>query len=198
MLDESAARTNAFRAGTLAGAGSFRCDRCDFAVALHEQDPLPRCPHCGSEEFRRSSLFGDPRAAEPWIGGKPQTPDWLGELRETLVGDGDYLAYRDDEGVHAVPIEEGWTRVGRSMAAHLRFDDPTVSRRHALVHRDEDRVRVLDDRSLNGLFVNGERVEWHDLKDGDEIVVGRFRIYFVSFMGGVGRGPNDRVGNAVS
>ncbi len=41
----------------------------------------------------------------------------------------------------------------------MRFDDPTVSRRHALVVRQPDGVRVLDDRSLNGVFVNGERVE---------------------------------------
>lgn len=197
MQEPSGGRTQAFRAGTLAGAGSFRCDGCGFAVALHELDPLPRCPHCGGEKFSRSSIFGDATAPEPWIGGEPESPDWLGEVREKLVGDGDYLAYRDDAGVHVVPLQMGWTRVGRSMAAHVRFDDPTVSRRHALIHREEEGARVLDDRSLNGVFVNGERVEWHDLKDGDEILVGRFRIYFVSFMGGVVIGPNDRVGSAV-
>jgi pSer/pThr/pTyr-binding forkhead associated (FHA) protein len=40
-------------------------------------------------------------------------------------------------------------------------------------------VRVLDDRSLNGVFVNGERVEWRALRDGDEIVVGRYRLHFL-------------------
>jgi len=73
-----------------------------------------------------------------------------------------------------------WTRVGRSMAADVRFDDPTVSRRHALIVRQPDGVRVLDDRSLNGVFVNGERVEWSVLKDGDEILVGRYRLYFLT------------------
>jgi pSer/pThr/pTyr-binding forkhead associated (FHA) protein len=38
---------------------------------------------------------------------------------------------------------------------------------------------VLDDRSLNGVFVNGERIEWHPLRDGDELVVGRHRLSFV-------------------
>ena len=46
--------------------------------------------------------------------------------------------------------------------------------------RQADGVRVLDDRSLNGVFVNGERVEWRALGDGDEIVVGRYRMTFVS------------------
>ena len=40
-------------------------------------------------------------------------------------------------------------------------------------------MRVLDDRSLNGIFLNGERVEWHDLADGDELIVGRYRLYFL-------------------
>jgi pSer/pThr/pTyr-binding forkhead associated (FHA) protein len=61
----------------------------------------------------------------------------------------------------------------------VRFDDPTVSRRHALIVRQPDGVRVLDDRSLNGVFVNGERVEWRALRDGDEIVVGRYHLQYL-------------------
>jgi pSer/pThr/pTyr-binding forkhead associated (FHA) protein len=38
-------------------------------------------------------------------------------------------------------------------------------------------LRALDDRSLNGLFVNGARVEWAPLADGDELEIGRFRLY---------------------
>jgi len=78
-----------------------------------------------------------------------------------------------------LPVTQEWTRIGRSLAANLRLDDPTVSRRHALVCKQAGRVRVLDDRSLNGLFLNGERVEWHDLTDGDELIVGRYKLHFV-------------------
>jgi pSer/pThr/pTyr-binding forkhead associated (FHA) protein len=77
-----------------------------------------------------------------------------------------------------------WTRIGRSIAADMRLDDPTVSRRHALVCRQAGRVRVLDDRSLNGLFLNGERVEWHDLDDGDELVIGRYKLHFIDIRVG--------------
>ena len=38
-------------------------------------------------------------------------------------------------------------------------------------------LRALDDRSLNGLFVNGERVDWAPLADGDELEIGRYRLY---------------------
>ena len=57
--------------------------------------------------------------------------------------------------------------------------DETVSRRHALVVDQAEGVRVLDDRSLNGIYVNGTRVEWSPLADGDEITVGRHTIYFI-------------------
>jgi hypothetical protein len=179
-VDQSATKTQSFTSGTLAGGGAFRCDVCGFAVALHELDEIPACPHCGSGRFKRSSIFGDHAEAEPWGGGRPEHPDWLSQAREALVADDQYLAYRDDERVHVVPLQEGWTRIGRSLAAHVHFDDPTVSRRHALVHREEGATRVLDDRSLNGVFLNGERIEWHSLEDGDEILVGRFRLYFLS------------------
>ncbi len=182
-MDRWATKSHAFKPGTLAGAGSFRCDVCGFAVALHELDEIPACPHCGSGRFKRSSIFGDHAEAEPWGGGRAEHPDWLDGVREALVTDGHYLAYRDEDRVRVVPLQEGWTRIGRSMAAHVHFDDPTLSRRHALIHREEDGTRVLDDRSLNGVFVNGERIEWHSLEDGDEILVGRFRLYFMTVAG---------------
>ena len=62
--------------------------------------------------------------------------------------------------------------------ADLRLDDPTVSRRHALVVLTGDGdLRALDDRSLNGLFVNGVRVDWTSLGDGDELEIGRYRLH---------------------
>ena len=78
-----------------------------------------------------------------------------------------------------VAISREWTRIGRSLAADVRFDDATVSRRHALVVNQADGVRVLDDRSLNGISVNGRRVEWSPLTDGDEITVGRHTLFYL-------------------
>ena len=77
------------------------------------------------------------------------------------------------------PVSREWTRIGRSLAADIRFDDATVSRRHALIASEAGGVRVLDDRSLNGIQVNGRRVEWSPLSDGDEIVIGRHAMYFM-------------------
>jgi len=168
----------AFSAGTLAGAGSFRCESCGFAVALHERDPVPSCPECGGRSFKRSTLFGQ-EDSPPDHHEVGELPDWLEDARNALVQAGDYLAFEDDERVHVVPLQEGWTRIGRSLSAHIRFDDPTVSRRHALLYCDDDGARILDDRSLNGVFRNGERVELAELEDGDEIDIGRFRMFYV-------------------
>ena len=70
-------------------------------------------------------------------------------------------------------------RIGRSPASDILLEDPSVSRRHAVVIHRDGRAVLLDDRSLNGVFVNGERVEWRVLSDGDEIVVGRYRLHFL-------------------
>jgi pSer/pThr/pTyr-binding forkhead associated (FHA) protein len=104
----------------------------------------------------------------------------LEDVRARLSEPGDYLAYEEDEHLKLVPLTREWTRIGRSLAADVRFDDPTVSRRHALVVRQADGVRMLDDRSLNGVFVNGARIEWKVLQDGDEILVGRYRLRFLT------------------
>jgi hypothetical protein len=168
----------AFNAGTLAGAGSFRCDSCGFAIAFQEGDQVPACPECGGEGFTRASLFDRaPRTERQDVDGPPL---WLDGVRDELAGAGAaHLAFESDDGVEVVVLEQGWTRIGRSLAASVRLDDPTVSRRHALVYSDDNGARVLDDRSLNGLFVNGERVEHAQLEDGDELAIGRFRLYFM-------------------
>ena len=144
--------------------------------------PFPSCPECGGESFRRSSLFGD-AVRRPLRHDVEGAPDWLDEARDALVREGDYLAFEDDERVRVFPLQDGWTRIGRSLSAHVRFDDPTVSRRHALLYRDDGGARILDDRSLNGVFRNGDRVELAELEDGDEISIGRFSLFFVSLVG---------------
>ncbi|MGH2980618.1 MAG: FHA domain-containing protein [Solirubrobacterales bacterium] len=110
---------------------------------------------------------------------QPEAPDWLAEARAAIDTPGRHLVFRDRE-VQVFPLQRGWTRIGRSVTADLRLDDPTVSRRHALiVWEGEKPLRVLDDRSLNGLFVNGETVDWGRLLDGDELTIGRYHLYLV-------------------
>ncbi len=167
--------------GTLAGTGSFRCEQCGYVVTLAAADELPACPGCDGASFVRASLFAGGRFQRR-AGEAPsaeQREAVVAEARAAISEPGEYLAYEDGGRVRVAALSKEWTRVGRSLAADIRFDDPTVSRRHALIVRQPDGVRVLDDRSLNGVFVNSERVEWRALADGDEIVVGRYRLQFL-------------------
>lgn len=169
----------AWMSGSVAGTGTFRCTACDFPVSLDAADELPACPHCGGTEFVRASLFTTSQQAVVELDPDLEDRSWLTEVRAELDEPGQYIAYQNGDDMIAVALEREWTRIGRSLAADIRFDDPTVSRRHALIVRQPDGLRVLDDRSLNGVFVNGERVEWSTLADGDEVVIGRHHLHFI-------------------
>jgi pSer/pThr/pTyr-binding forkhead associated (FHA) protein len=84
---------------------------------------------------------------------------------------GRYLAIPDGDDVVVLPLGQ-LTRIGRRATSDIVLDDSTVSRRHALV-LDRDGVPVIaDDRSLNGVFVNGQRVREARLRHGDEVRIG--------------------------
>ena len=106
-------------------------------------------------------------------------PAWLDEVRESVAGEGPHLAWQTDDGIQVTPVAEGFTRVGRSMMADLHLAGPTVSRRHALLHREGELVTVIDDHSLNGVFVDGEPVDWARLVDGNELELGGFHVHFI-------------------
>jgi hypothetical protein len=168
----------------MAGAGSFDCAVCGFTVSLRPQDTLPDCPGCGGHRFERSPMFGSTTevAAPADDGPAPRSgppPAWLEQTRSEIADPGDYLVFDSGSAITTVPLDDGWTRIGRSLSAEIRIDDPTVSRRHALIHRDGDTVRLLDDRSLNGVFRNGRRVELEELQDGDTLAVGRFQLHYL-------------------
>lgn len=165
-------------AGTMAGTGSFRCDGCGRVVSLAHADPLPACPGCGGEAFTRAPLLGSRFRRDAPPVSPAERRRLLEEARARVDHAGDYLVFEESGELRVVELRRDWTRIGRSLAADVRLDDPTISRRHALVVRGPDGPRLLDDRSLNGVFVNDERVEWRTLEPGDEIVVGRYRLHF--------------------
>lgn len=168
------------RVTELTGPGSLICVSCGFGISIEALDALPTCPTCGGSRFRRGSLFDHPTVDVDAIEPAGEAPEWLEEARGKLSQPGPYLAFEEDGEPVTIPIEEGWTRIGRSSAADIRLDDATVSRRHALVVlTPEGELRALDDRSLNGLFVNGELVEWSPLTDGDQLEIGRYRLFVI-------------------
>jgi hypothetical protein len=78
-------------------------------------------------------------------------------------------------------LDSDVTTVGRHPEADIFFDDVTVSRRHAEITRSGTTFELVDQRSLNGTYVNGERVDRAALTNGAEVRVGKFRLnFFVS------------------
>jgi predicted nucleic acid-binding Zn-ribbon protein len=170
--------------GTLAGTGSFRCEVCGHVITMTAADALPECPGCAGASFTRASLFsstGRFKRVEPTArtaSGDAQ----IDAARDALDEPGRYLVFHDAGAIRTVAVPGNSMRIGRSLSAELRFEDPTVSRRHAVLLVEDDGVRVLDDRSLNGVFVNGRRTVSQTLVDGDEIVIGRYRLRFFDRM----------------
>ena len=163
------------------GLGGLECEGCGYAVSITVDDSVPQCPACGGTSFKRARAFDRNTADIESVAVADKEPAWLGKVRADLAGSGPHLAWEEGGEIKTVPIAEGWAKIGRSSCAEIRLDDPTVSRRHALLVRtDEGSLKALDDRSLNGLFVNGERTEWTSLADGDELEIGRFRLYVVA------------------
>jgi pSer/pThr/pTyr-binding forkhead associated (FHA) protein len=76
-------------------------------------------------------------------------------------------------------LDHDVTTSGRHPDSDIFLDDVTVSRRHAEFYRQAGRFTVRDVGSLNGTYVNRERIEETELSGGDEVQVGKFRLLFL-------------------
>ncbi|MGH3711928.1 MAG: oxoglutarate dehydrogenase inhibitor Odhl [Micromonosporaceae bacterium] len=77
-------------------------------------------------------------------------------------------------------LDHDVTTSGRHPDSDIFLDDVTVSRRHAEFHRESAAFTVRDVGSLNGTYVNRERVETATLSSGDEVQIGKFRLVFIA------------------
>jgi hypothetical protein len=75
------------------------------------------------------------------------------------------------------------TTAGRHPDSDVFLDDVTVSRRHAEIERVPGGHVVRDVGSLNGTYVNNERIETATLQPGDELRVGKFKLVYFEGTG---------------
>ncbi|MBA3429965.1 MAG: FHA domain-containing protein [Actinobacteria bacterium] len=77
-------------------------------------------------------------------------------------------------------VDEEGVALGRHPESDIFLDDITVSRRHVEIRRESEGFWLKDVGSLNGTYINRERVEDAQLRSGDEIQVGKFKLIFLS------------------
>jgi pSer/pThr/pTyr-binding forkhead associated (FHA) protein len=136
------------------------------------------CPKCGAFQGAPEPTSEDVTTATYVI------DDQTGELKPVDVGDvaaeSGALVVRSGGGRvgQSFPLSGEKMTIGRSPETSVFLDDVTVSREHAtLVRRGGD--WYLDDAgSLNGTYVNRQRVDSHRLADGDELQIGKFKLTF--------------------
>ncbi len=112
------------------------------------------------------------------------TPEHLAEEAATGVEgvEGPALVVRAGGGRsgEVFPLQGEQTTVGRSPDCDIFLDDVTVSRRHAVIGEKDGRFVVEDLGSLNGTFLNRQRIEQAPLSDDDEVQIGKYRLVFLA------------------
>ncbi|MDQ2650439.1 MAG: FHA domain-containing protein [Actinomycetota bacterium] len=102
------------------------------------------------------------------------------DLDELPAGIGMLVVTRGPNSGSRFALDEPLTTAGRHPDSTIFLDDITVSRRHAEVRRTASGYEVADVGSLNGTYLNRERVERSELADGDELQIGTFKLLFLA------------------
>jgi pSer/pThr/pTyr-binding forkhead associated (FHA) protein len=146
------------------------------------------CGHRNPEESNFCSSCGNALAtrADATVSFTPEEPHDAGELdvsvplSEMKAGAGLLVVKRGPDVGAKYVLGPEVTRVGRHPESEIFLDDITVSRRHAEFGREGASYVVKDVGSLNGTYVNRERIEEVTLTSGDEVQIGKFKLVFLA------------------
>jgi pSer/pThr/pTyr-binding forkhead associated (FHA) protein len=145
------------------------CSRCGHP----NKDDAKFCAQCGAPLQGETTLSLTPVEAEDDASEEFPFPH-----DELQPGQALLLVKRGPNAGSTFLLENERTTPGRRPDSDVFLDDVTVSRSHARIERRGSSFFVQDDGSLNGTYVNGERVEETKLASGDEIQIGMFKLVF--------------------
>jgi pSer/pThr/pTyr-binding forkhead associated (FHA) protein len=146
------------------------------------------CSRCGSPLTLRGESPGDTTSTISLAGiealdaeatGQSLIPD-RAALEELRPGTSLLVVLRGPNAGSRFLLDSDLVTAGRHPESDIFLDDVTVSRRHAEFYRRGGQYTVRDVGSLNGTYVNRERIEEHPLKGGDEVQIGKFRLVFLT------------------
>jgi hypothetical protein len=167
------------------------------------------CTSCGTEnsaDSRFCAQCGAPLAGAHHAGGRPGGPDVTSILSAGLVTGGpdsdEFSPEAHQRAIDALApgsallvvkrgpnagsrflLDQDVTTAGRHPDSDIFLDDVTVSRRHVEFRRDGSGFAVHDVGSLNGTYVNRERIDSATLAGGDEVQIGKFRLVYLNSLG---------------
>ena len=163
---------------------------------------MPYCTNCGNanpDEARFCSQCGTPLVGEaaPAAGGDSTATISIAGTDRVEISSDRQLNPVDAAAVDALPLgsallvvqrgpgagsrfllDKDVTTAGRHADSEIFLDDVTVSRRHATFTREGNTFTVADAGSLNGTYVNRDRIDTVVLKDTDEVQIGKYRLVF--------------------
>ncbi len=141
----------------------MKCPKCKKEV----KKEVKVCPQCGSQ-LEDDTLILSPSDIE---GEEIEVKPIISEKFLLLVKKG------PGAGAH-FSLDKSELVLGRDPSSDIFLNDITVSRKHAKLTINPSEVILEDLGSLNGTYVNGERMEQTKLKDRDEIQIGKFKLVF--------------------
>ncbi len=159
-----------------------------FCTSCGEANPdgARYCSHCGTPLMRRAGDRVADTTSTISIGGGDLDADLFDEADDDAAavaalppGTALLAVRRGPNAGSRFLLDSDLTLVGRHPDSDIFLDDVTVSRRHAEFYRQGGGFTVRDVGSLNGTYVNRERIEEATLNPGDEVQVGKFRLVFL-------------------
>ncbi len=150
------------------------CNQCG-----HRNPPESSfCSSCGGVLDRLDDHTITLAKVDPLQDAPGPSDDVIVNMGDLATGVGTLIVRAGEQAGATFPLHDELTRLGRHPDSEISLDDITVSRRHAEVERTADGYVVRDAGSLNGTYVNQERIEQAPLHHGDELQIGKFRLVF--------------------
>ena len=144
----------------------MRCDACN----TDNPSGSTNCQSCGKSLVSAETTINFPLRKDE-SSGKAPVASFKGSGAHLIVVKGSHTEQE-------ILLQDGVTVVGRDPDSSIFLNDVTVSRRHAQIQLDKNRYTLRDSGSLNGTYLNGERVDEAELKSGDEFWIGKFKMIF--------------------